>query len=193
MTRLCLNVNYASRVIDGQKWRKLPGTLFVGCDAKDYTIDAMEKLEQNPLKRRSKGESVSSTIIIGMNVAGRPVWNIEDIIKEFAKARTKQIKSMVRRGTLHGKKQAAAASFLLQRGLWYDPRVQGKKLVLKDAVEDSVQIIVISDIGEKPQQFWANMRRLGDKMSVVFDQEEVIVQNQQKGMIVETAIMGPVA
>ena len=186
--RLCLTVNYASRVIDGQKWTKLPGTLFINCDAADYTIEAMER---NPLKRtEGKGGTISSTIIVGMNVAGEPTWNIENVIKEFAKARTKQIKGMVKRGTLHGKKQAAAASFLLQRGLWHDPRVMGR-LKLKDAVEDSVQIIVISDLGETPDQFWANMRRLGDKMSVVFDQEDVIVQSQKNGMVTETAIMGP--
>jgi len=181
-------VNCGSRIIDGQKWCRFGESVFVGYDPDEFT---MAHYKKNPRKWRTKKSVIASTILIGLDVDGKKTWTVKNVIKEFSKLRSAQIKEMLDVGAIprpkRGKTKGAAASFVAQKGLWHDPR--SKRDPSKD-VEDSVQIIVISDIGESPDLFRANVEELADEMATKFRQQLVYVHHQKNGIIVEEVAFG---
>jgi hypothetical protein len=127
--------------------------------------------QKNPETWES-ADTLSSRIIVGLNVGGDPRWKIEDVI------------SVVRdiRERIHDK---PGATFIAQKGV-YRHRESGEVVE-----EDGVQVIII-DLWATPEKaFRAEMVSLGEELAGQLQQEEVIVEIQKNGVTQTTIGVTP--
>jgi len=161
--------NCGSFTLNGWRWKPLGKMLVVGED--NYGV--------NPVTRHKV--IYAARIIIGLDVAGVPTHDIQDVMDAFAVLRQRQIYNMQLENKVTaymGRDPSVAPSFVAQKGMWIDPRNKDQ------AQEDSVQIVVFSDLkGETPEMFQANMESIAEQMRIDFDQSGVILEHQKNGLV----------
>lgn len=108
----------------------------------------------------------AARLFVGFSVDDVPTYDIEDLISIVKRVRQEQV----------GKPDA---SFLYQRGI-YSHKEAGGKVV----TEDGAQVILIKlDPDTTPRQFERQIVDLADEIRESFQQEEVIVEIQNNGLV----------
>jgi len=122
--------------------------------------------EGNPPPREhlSYGKGAySGLIIVGLNRRDGDKNNIEDIIATVRDTRIAQVDD-------------PGSSFISQKGL-YKHKVTGETVS-----EESVRVIIMLLTDETPEEFRENVLVLAEDLADKFDQEEVIVEFQDRGV-----------
>jgi hypothetical protein len=122
------------------------------------------EVKGNPIKQLGKG-SLSARLFVGLSVGDTPKFTVDDIVKATVAIRRKENKS-------------PDATFIAQKGTYTHDK--SGKLV----VEDSVQIIIL-DFSGKRAAFTKDMKKLGAALRKKFEQETVILEIQDRGIVQE--------
>ena len=123
-------------------------------------------MRENRLDGRSS-KVISARIYVGLNVGDNPKWSVSDVVSVVVSVRLRQIGS-------------AGASILGQRGIYKESRV--KKLV----VEDSAQVLVMNREGVPVETFVGHMKTLANALRSRLDQDEVLLEIQDKGVLIRS-------
>lgn len=118
---------------------------------------------QEDVTRYSEG-GLSARIFVGLSVGQTPRYTIKQVVDAVIEIRKSQ-------------KQRPDATFLAQKGIYTEG--QDEKLV----EEDSVQIIIIDVFGTPEDKFIEQMTDMGEKLRARFEQKEVILEVQNKGVV----------
>lgn len=129
-------------------------------DSKDVR-DAREAMT-----RSSYGKGgLSARIFVGLNVGTKAKYKVKDVVALLKRVRKKQSPN-------------PNASILTQTGMFKDK--SGRMIV-----ENSVQIIVIDLDGLSEREFTEQMMTIAEAFVEEFDQEEVLVEVQKRGVVLE--------
>jgi hypothetical protein len=131
-------------------------------------------LVKNRAAWSSKSPLYSARVVVGFNVDGEPMWEMDDLVALVRRVREEQV------GT-------PDSTFLYQRGLYTSKkRVEGGKPAVED--EDGGQVIIINlpEFGATYKRFHDQMVSLAEVIASEFDQEEVILEIQKGGISKET-------
>lgn len=145
------------------------GELFV-CTPEGVMLGAEER-KKNPVNQYSEG-GLSARLFVGLNVREKPKYTLQQIVEATIEIRRKQ-------------NQRPDATFLAQKGVYTDSDTG----LLVD--EDSVQIIIIDIAGTPEEEFKKYMTDLAEELRTRFEQKEVIVEIQFKGVV--KSVLGVVA
>lgn len=114
---------------------------------------------------------ISARIFVGFSVGAVPTWTIENLIELVFRLRQLQGAS-------------PAATFLAQKGI-YQHTIGGQIVV-----EDGAQVIIFLE-KETPAEFENQMAALAEEIVKTFQQEEVILELQEDGIVKKTARVTP--
>lgn len=106
---------------------------------------------------------LTARLFVGLSVGQQPTYNINDIVTATRDFRLKR-------------KQPADASFIAQKGIYTDKR--GAQVT-----ENSVQIIIFASPGTTLPQLQEQMGELAKHLRRKFDQDQVIVELQERGVV----------
>ena len=114
----------------------------------------------------------AARLFVGFNVANRPAWTIDDLVPVVRHARLRQVKD-------------ADASFLLQRGLYTHTKAGRRRATIE---EEGAQVIVLNlpEFKTSPRRFRRQMVALATAIARKLQQESVIIELQQGGIMRET-------
>ena len=119
------------------------------------SAEAAEELD-NPAKLYG-GSGLAARLLIGLNVGDKPTHSIDDIV------------------TAVGEIYRGSASFIAQKGIYVDDHDH-------KTYEDSVQVVIISDASDETA-FKKAMVALGEKLAAKFQQKEIVLEIQKKGIV----------
>jgi hypothetical protein len=146
-----------------RRFRPVGPMLFAGGESGGGLLRASE-MSAKDAKRLGKG-SLSARLFVGLSVGNVARFTIDDVVAATVAFRKKA-------------KKSPDASFIAQRGTYTHGR--NGKLV----VEDSVQVIILDFSGNK-KAFVADMKKLGEALRKKFEQETVILEIQDRGIVQE--------
>ncbi len=135
----------------------------------DGQMVGAEDRKKNPVTKYSEG-GLSARLFVGLSapVPGKdeqaPKYNLRQVVDAVIEIRKDQ-------------KQRPDATFLAQKGVYTEG--DGAKIV----EEDSVQIIIIDVFGTPEGKFIEQMTDMGEKLREKFEQKEVILEVQNKGVV----------
>lgn len=112
----------------------------------------------------SKG-GLSARIFMGLSVGEESTYSVEDVIDAVKRIRKKQ-------------KLSPNASIISQKGIYEDKK---HRII----VEDSVQIVIIDMDELTYKEFVKQVVALAQEMVDEFDQEEIVIEFQKKGIVKE--------
>lgn len=116
--------------------------------------------------RKSFGKGgPSARIFMGLSVGEDATFTVDDVVQ--AVARIRRARSLT-----------PNASILSQKGIYEDRQ---KRLI----VEDSVQIVIIDVDGTPIEEFKEEVLDLADELIDEFEQEEIVVELQDAGIVQE--------
>jgi hypothetical protein len=107
---------------------------------------------------------LTARLFVGLSVGQQPTYNINDIVTETRNFRL-------------ARKQPADASFIAQKGI-YTNAATGSQVT-----ENSVQIIIFAAPGVTMPQLREQMEELGKHLRRKFDQDQVIIELQDRGVV----------
>jgi len=129
---------------------------------KIFTVSGGKLAKQNPIERIGQG-GYSARLFVGLKVGRKLKWKIADVVKIVWDVRERQ-------------KATPDASILAQSGIYKD--MKGRRIV-----EPSVQIIILDFSGQPKEVFVYQMQTLGEALCRELEQETVILEIQNKGVI----------
>jgi len=129
------------------------GLIFVG--------KSRELYHRNPIVEYEK--AYSALLIVGLRGNSGVSFSIDEVRSVVRQLRMEQAGD-------------PGASFIMQKGLYLH---RDKKQVIE---ENSVRVIILLLTGETQKEFQDNIFRLGEELARVFDQEEVLVEFQDRGV-----------
>ena len=106
---------------------------------------------------------VTARLFVGLNVGQKPMYKVDDVVTETRDFRL-------------ARKQPADASFIAQKGVYTD---RAGDLV----TENSVQIIVFASPDTSLPDFREQMTELAKHLRRKFDQDSIIVELQDRGIV----------
>jgi len=127
--------------------------------------------EETPRHAASEGRRaepvsrLSARLFVGLNVGTKTVWNERAVVDAVLRIRREQ-------------GAAPGATILSQRGIYED----SERRVID---EPSVQIIILDFAGTELEVFREQMLSLGETLSREFQQEEVLLEIQRRGIVEE--------
>jgi hypothetical protein len=127
-----------------------------------YTVSQGALTRKNPIERIGQG-GYSARLFVGLKVGRKTKWKIQDVVKIVWAVREKQ-------------KESPDASILAQSGIYKD--VKGRRIV-----EPSVQVILIDFAGLSKEVFTKQMSVLAETLREELQQETVILEIQNRGII----------
>jgi len=133
------------------------------CMPDGQMVGAEDRKRKNPVERYSEG-GLSARLFVGLSVGQTPRYTIKQVVDAVIEIRKSQ-------------KQRPDATFLAQKGIYTEG--DGAKLV----EEDSVQIIIIDIFGTPEAAFVEQMTDMGEKLRARFEQKEVILEVQNRGVV----------
>ena len=131
-------------------------------EGKTFSVHEGALIKANPIERIGQG-GYSARLFVGLKVGRKLKWKIADVVKIVWDVRERQ-------------KQAPDASILAQSGIYKD--MKGRRIV-----EPSVQVIVIDFAGLSKDQFTHEMETLAETLRKRLEQETVILEIQNRGVI----------
>lgn len=135
-----------------------------------YIVTVEDGMIPNPRPetwRQPGRDTVSARLFVGFNVQGEPTWTIDDLIEIVRRVRTDQGKP-------------TDSSFLAQKGI-YTSALTGQI-----ETEEGAQIVIINLTGDSLESFTNQIVDLAEAIADELDQERVIAEIQQAGIVVET-------
>jgi len=142
-----------------------------------YLVTLRDGMTPNPdpnTWRQPGAKTLSARLFVGFNVQGAPTWNIDALIRVVQEVREAQGK-------------APDSSFLAQKGVYTS------QITKELEVEDGAQVIIINLSGDPVEAFTDQIIELAETIASRFDQEYVMAEIQQGGVVLETiGAAGPV-
>jgi len=117
---------------------------------------------KNPIEKIGQG-GYSARIFVGLKVGTKTKYNIDDVINVVYRVR-------------EGQGEPPDATILAQKGIYKDRK--GRRIV-----EPSVQVIIIDFGGGSSEAFLLQMQALAEKLREDLEQETVILELQNRGVI----------
>lgn len=121
-------------------------------------------LRAEAAKSFGKG-GLSARIFMGLSVGAQAVYAVDDVIDAIKRIRKEQ-------------KLSPNASIISQKGIYEDKK---HRII----VEDSVQIVIIDMDGLTYKTFTKQVVALAQEMVDAFEQEEIVIEFQKKGVVQE--------
>lgn len=126
-------------------------------------------MHPNPYEVYGGSDTLAARLFVGLNVGGKPTWNIDDVVHAVRAERGKQ-------------KVPADASFLLQRGIYTHTPKRGRKTVIE---ETSVQVVIVRMPSESDRTWRPHMIQLAERLAQRLEQASVILELQKGGLVTE--------
>lgn len=141
----------------------------------------------NPIKRRIKEGAQGGRIIVGFNVGIEEKWKIEDIVDLVFGIRHRQVTNAIKDGQAqpHPAGGDIGLTFLTQMGIWQD--ISGDT----PYPERGAQVVIMNIIQEDRDRFADDMIEIAEIMVKKLQQNAVIVEMSDKGVVTETIEVGP--
>jgi len=146
----------AVHVLNRGRYRFKPTGEVMFYQASGGAAHAAEGIKSNPVKRFGGG-GLAARLFIGLNVGDTPTYSVDDIVDAV------------------GKLFKGSVSFVAQKGIYVDENNY-------KTFEDSVQIIII-DSGSGEAAFKKAMVELGEELAARFQQKEIVLELQKKGIV----------
>lgn len=125
---------------------------------------------RNP-RERLPGVTRAGRVIVGFNVGNTPRWQMDDLVSIVRRVREEQVKD-------------PSATFVAQRGLY--------KSFGGDIVDEQGAQVAVIDFHNTPRdEFIDQMVSLGEQIAASFEQEVVIVEIQENGIVVDSYTVTP--
>lgn len=169
----------------GRAYRFVPqGKVYeVGDPSQWYT----RSWKSNPLKKRVKDQAQGARIILGFNVGIEEKVTIQDVVDLVFKLRRQQVKEALEDGEAqpHPLGGDIGATFVAQKGLWQSVKDE------QAYPENGVQVAMMNIIQEDPERFIEDMIEIADAMVADFNQNAVLIEISNNGVVDETMEVGP--
>ncbi len=170
---------------DGKAFEFVPtGKIYEVGDASEWYTRSQR---ENPIKRSTNRSTQGGRIIVGFNVGIEEKWKMDDIVGIVFDLRRKQVKSAIKDGDArpHPLGGDVGVTFIAQKGIWQ--AVRDKKAY----PENGAQITMANIISEKKRRFRQDMIDIGEELMSKLNQNAVIVEISERGVVEETLEIGP--
>ncbi len=141
----------------------------------------------NPVSSRDKKASQGARILMGFNVGTEEKWTLKEITDFVFTIRRQQVQDAIDAGEAQPHPQGGdvGISFLSQSGVWQSVSEATPH------VEKGAQILFMNTIHEKPLRFENDMVALSEQLASHFQQNAIILELQERGVVEETLVVTP--